>query len=185
MAEETNNLQDDELIDEENVNQNETSSQTAVADDKTAEYLAGWQRALADYKNLQEKSKFQATLSSEMARASVFSDLAPVIDNFTAALTHVPEENKNNDWVIGLGHVKQQLLDVCRQHGLELIDKVDVEFDPTIHEAISYQPSELAAGQVVTIVAVGMRLGEKVIRPARVIVSSEPKNYFCYLLLII
>lgn len=182
MNDDTNNLNEDEVIDQTTTDvvaddvEPSTDAVESNAPDKASEYLAGWQRALADYKNLQEKSKFQAALSSEMARASVFSDLAAVIDNFSSALTHVPEENKKDDWVVGLSHVKQQLLEVCRQHGLELIDAVDVEFDPNIHEAISYQPSDRSAGQVVSVVAIGMRMGERIIRPAKVVVAAGPSK---------
>lgn len=171
------NNQQDDVLDEEILNSQIENEVTAeCSGDKSAEYLAGWQRALADYKNLQEKSKFQSVLASEMAKSAVFSDIIPIIDNFNVALTHVPDENKNADWVIGLFHVKQQLLDLCKRHGLDVIDETDINFDPNIHEAISYQPSDGEADKVLTIASLGLKLGDRVIRPAKVIVSSNIEN---------
>jgi molecular chaperone GrpE len=144
----------------------------ATAQAKAEEYLAGWQRALADYQNLQLKSKQQTALTSELTRAAIFSDLTPIIDNFNKALVHVPDSDKNSDWVIGLSHIKQQLIGVCQQHGLELIIESQIDFDPNIHEAIGYQPSDQGANKVIEVVAVGLRLGERIIKPAKVIVST-------------
>lgn len=145
-------------------------------DDKASEYLAGWQRALADYKNLQERMTVQSAITTDVIKAMIFTDLIPVLDNFSAGLSHVPEDRKNDDWVVGLFHVKQQLLDTCRKHGLELIDQVDVDFDPNIHEAVSHEPSDKPPGQVLNVVSVGLRLADKVIRPAKVIIASEAKS---------
>lgn len=175
MDDQTNNANNqsdvEEILDEQTSNQDQEEG-----DDKAAEYLAGWQRALADYKNLQEKSKFQSSLTTELTKAAIFADIMPIIDNFNIALTHVPEDKKTDDWVVGLFHVKQQLLDLCKQHSLELIAETDIEFDPNIHEAVAYQPSEKPPDTVINIVSAGARLGDRVVKPAKVIVASKLSN---------
>ncbi len=177
MDDQTNkNIEQDDINDNLLNDQEVESVVTDQSDDKSAEYLAGWQRALADYKNLQEKTKYQSTLASDMAKSAVFTDIVPIIDNFNSALMHVPEESKTADWVVGLFHVKQQLLDLCKRYGFEVIDEIGINFDPKIHEAISYQPSDEEADKVIAIASLGLSFGDRIIRPAKVIVSANINN---------
>lgn len=67
--------------------------------------------------------------------------------------------------------VEQSLRNALRKEGLVEIE-TDGEFDPHVHEALLSQPSEAEEGAVVEVIQKGYRLGDRVLRPARVVVSS-------------
>jgi molecular chaperone GrpE len=70
--------------------------------------------------------------------------------------------------------VTRSFADVLRKEGLEEIP-TDGKFDPHVHEALLSQPSEGEEGSVIEVLQKGYRLGDRVIRPARVVISSAPK----------
>ncbi len=148
---------------------------------QAGEYLLGWQRCQADFENYK---KMQAEKQSEMikyASSNVILQVIPVLDNFHASTNHVPEDQKGNPWVTGIMYIQKQLEQVLADNGVETIDpKVGDEFDPEMHEAVSdsNKPKEHAnssnfekAGTISKVVLRGYKLGERVIRAARVIVE--------------
>lgn len=145
------------------------------------EYLHDLQRLQADFANYKKRQQeSQKELSGYLIERLVL-DLIPVLDNFRMATNHVPEGSKSDPWVVGIQYIEKQLEDVLTANGMQVIEvKEGDAFDPSIHEAISDEQSteeaesQEEAPQMQTVAKVlqkGYRIGDKVIRPAKVSVK--------------
>ncbi|MEI6511433.1 MAG: nucleotide exchange factor GrpE [Candidatus Uhrbacteria bacterium] len=145
-------------------------------EDKAAEYLAGWKRALADYDNLKKEQGRERVEMRAAATADAASRIIPVIDNFDTAVKFVPEgiDAKLKNWLMGILFVQTQLDEVLLQMGVEPFGEVGDPFDANLHDAVGERADEkVAANAIVEVVARGWKLGSKVIRPAKVIVQAS------------
>lgn len=138
---------------------------------KCEEYLSGWQRAKADYENFKKETDKRMGDLTSFAKAGILSDLIPILDNFTKATSHVPEDQKNADWVVGVFHIQKQLEDFLANNGLEKIKTVGEKFDHNLHEAVGKKTSE-QKDIIIKEVSSGYILNDKVIIPAKVIVGE-------------
>ena len=140
--------------------------------EKCEEYLSGWKRALADYDNLQkdlarEKESTRLYLVEELA-----DKLIPITDHFSEAMKHVPEDAL--DWLDGIKMIKKQMMGVLESLECYPIDPVRKKFDPNEHEAIGSEKRKDSDDQIILeVVERGWKLGNKVIRPAKVIINKK------------
>lgn len=132
-------------------------------------YLAGWQRAQADYENLKRESAARNGQLSEMILEGMLMEMLPTLDSLQMALAHAPAEPK--EWVEGIRHIERHFQDSFRQFGIEIVDAMGKPFDPACMEAIGEIETE-KEGEVVEVKQAGYRIGEKCLRPAKVIVSK-------------
>ncbi len=140
---------------------------------KADEYLAGWKRAKADYQNLEKEYAHRMASMAEYAAADIIAAFMPVIDNFELALLHLPEDVKNSEWAKGLFQVQKERDEMLATLGIERIQTVGKHFDPHRHEAVGHEPSEdVPEGHIIKEVQVGFKMKDRLIRPARVIVSK-------------
>jgi len=134
------------------------------------EYLDALQRLKAEFDNYRKRAARDQ--SDLVARASerLVKALVPVLDDLERALEAAAdhEEAKLED---GVRLVHRALADALAKEGLVEIDTTGA-FDPHTQEALLAQPSEAAEGSVVQVLQKGYRLGDHVLRPARVVVSS-------------
>ncbi len=149
---------------------------------KAEEYLNDLKRTQADFENYKKRqAESQKELGGYLIEKLVL-DIVPVLDNFRSATMHVPPEQKDSPWVVGIQYIEKQLEDVVKSNGVEVIEvNVGDAFDPTIHEAVSSEsgtveaeggePVEPENHTVVKVLQKGFKLGGKVIRPAKVTVS--------------
>lgn len=143
-------------------------------DDKAAEYLAGWKRALADYDNLK---KDLARERNELRRSAIegaAESFLPVLEHFDAAVRFVPEfEGKEKNWAQGVLHIRRELEEAMKSLGVEPFGQVGEPFDPAKHEASGERVEEgKAPNTIVEVLRQGWKMGERVIRPAKVIISE-------------
>lgn len=142
---------------------------------KEAEYLDGWQRALAELANARKRFERERDQAYTNAKVGIFLQLIPVIDDFERAFESVPEEQPGLDWAEGIRLIHQKFARLLEQEGIEPIDAVGNPFDPFLHEAVTHEPSdEVPAGEVIACLRKGYRLGERVLRPSMVRVSAGP-----------
>ncbi len=134
------------------------------------EYLEALQRTAAEFDNY--RKRVQRLEESLVARAGerLVRELLPVLDDLERALeaARAHEEAKLEE---GVALVHRSLADLLRKEGLHEIE-TDGRFDPHVHEALLAQPSEAESGAVVEVLQKGYRLGDRVLRPARVIVAE-------------
>ncbi|HEY8773469.1 MAG TPA: nucleotide exchange factor GrpE [Gaiellaceae bacterium] len=135
------------------------------------EYLDSLQRLKAEFDNYRKRAAREQESLSSRASESLLKELLPVLDDLERALA-AAEHHEEAELEDGVRLVHRALLDVMRKHGLELIE-TDGAFDPHVHEALLAQPVEDAEpGSVVQVLQKGYRLGDRVLRPARVVVAE-------------
>lgn len=151
-----------------------------AATDETAELKARIEsledsllRAKADFQNLQRRSAAERSEAIRYANADLLKSLLNVLDDFDRSMD-AAEVSDNKDAVIdGVRLVHDNLMKALKDAGLEQVDALGQPFDPNIHEALLQQPTDdFPPGTVVDQVARGYRLRDRVLRPARVIVSK-------------
>ncbi|MFA4871642.1 MAG: nucleotide exchange factor GrpE [Patescibacteria group bacterium] len=152
-----------------------TEAQTKLLEAKqeATENLAGWQRAQADYANFKKEIEKRQKDIIEFANAAFISELLPIYSHFKLALKHIPEDQQNLDWVIGLKHIQKQFQELLKKYDIKEIKTVGEKFDHNLHEAIVHKEKEgFEADLIFEEVQPGYMLGGKVIMPARVKVAK-------------
>lgn len=138
-----------------------------------AEYLDGWQRARADYANLQKTSEEDKKRFKALFAERFVEDLIPVVDSFSMAMANKEAwEKVEPAWRTGVEYIYNQLMSALSEHDLRLFGEIGDTFDPTRHEAVSEESTDEASQdhKVAKVIQRGFMLGESVLRPARVVV---------------
>jgi molecular chaperone GrpE len=143
----------------------------AEAEAKRDEYLADLQRLAAEYENYRKRAVRDQERLVAHAHERLVRELLPVLDDLERTL-EAAERHEEAALVDGVRLVEQSLRKALEKEGLHEIDTEGV-FDPHVHEALLARADDNAqAGEVVEVVQRGYRLGDKVVRPARVIVAE-------------
>jgi len=138
---------------------------------KAAENLAGWQRCKADSINARRDALHAAQRAAEREKELFVHDLLPALDAFDMATQGESWDALADEYKTGMGHIYNQLLSVIEKHGIKRFGKSGDVFDPRLHEAV--HEIDDGTGESHTIFKVlrhGYQDGERVIRPAQVII---------------
>lgn len=136
-----------------------------------AEYLAGWQRAKADFINREKELSGEFARAMQVGEERVIREMLRVLDSFEMAFANKSAwEAVDKNWRHGVEYIYSQLLDVLEQFGITPIKALGETFDPARHESIgNVEVSEKERdGKIAEIVSPGYLLREKVFRPVRV-----------------
>jgi molecular chaperone GrpE len=147
---------------------------TAKAE-KADEYLGLAQRTKADFENYRKRSIREAALAQERGIAKLAKELLPAMDNLDRALTAIETHTEDNHEQLasGIKLVHADVISALNRAGIESFSPVGEPFDPQWHEAVAQQPLEGAVpGTVAEVYQRGYKLGETVLRPARVLVAA-------------
>ncbi|HEX4717612.1 MAG TPA: nucleotide exchange factor GrpE [Thermoleophilaceae bacterium] len=148
----------------------EAASDDAAGSDDAARYLELAQRTQAELENLRKRAARDIAQAGQRAKANLVRELLPVVDNLERALaTANPEEDHLAE---GVRLVHVELVNTLERNGIKAFDPAGEPFDPNVHEAISMREGDNGSGLVLDVVEKGYKLGDNVIRPARVVVSS-------------
>jgi molecular chaperone GrpE len=140
---------------------------------KADEYLSLAQRKQAEFENFRRRAARDTAAASERGATRLAKELLPAVDNLERALEHAPGDADEHGFVAGIRHVHSDLVAALRRAGIEQYSPYGEPFDPTLHEAVAQQPIEGAEpGTVVEVYQRGYRVGETVVRPARVVVAG-------------
>lgn len=146
----------------------------AEAESLAAEYLAGWQRAKADFANYKKDEIQRFEEFTKYSSADMIKEFINVLDSFDLAIASL---EKNGAVEKGVYMIRSQIEDLLKRRGLEKIEvAIGSDFDPNIAEAVAETESEKLPGKIVEIVEPGYMLYEKILRPARVIVGKIIKQ---------
>lgn len=140
------------------------------------EYLAGWQRAKADFINYKKEEIARFEEVAKYGTEALIEDLIGILDNFDLGLRVLEKAGPVEK---GIYMIRSQLSDILKKRGAERISvKVGDKFDPAIAEAIAEIESDKPPGTILEEIEQGWRLHDKILRPARVKVSkgSTPKS---------
>jgi molecular chaperone GrpE len=140
------------------------------AETKRAEYLGDLKRVAAEFENYRKRvARDQESLVAR-AHERLVKDLLPVVDDLERALV-AAAEHEEAKLEEGVRLVHRELAGILAREGLAEIE-TDGRFDPHVHEALLAQPSDKEEGSVIEVIQKGYRLGDRVLRPARVVVAG-------------
>src|SRR6266436_6210283 len=142
---------------------------------KTEECLDLLRRTQADFVNYRRRMSQEQAEGRIAAQIALLSRLLPVLDDFGRALGAAPPELATHPWVQGLFLVARRLTTVLDQLGVQQIGAPGEPFDPRWHEAITTEArADVPEGTILQVAQPGYVLGERVIRPAQVVVARAP-----------
>jgi len=157
------------------------------------------QRLAAEFDNFRKRNAREQAAFAERANERLVKELIPILDDLGRALEAASEHEEAakgpvrgsgpvegvrgnrevpptaDDVVDGVRLVHRSLADLLQKQGLTEIE-TDAKFDPHVHEALLSQPSDAEEGSVIEVVQKGYRLGDKVLRPARVVIAAGPEG---------
>jgi molecular chaperone GrpE len=148
----------------------ELEERIALLERERDEYLDDLKRVAADFDNYRKRALRDQEALVARAHERLVKELLPVLDDLERALV-AAEEHEEAKLEDGVRLVHRELRDALSKEGLVEIDSAG-EFDPHVHEALLTQPSEEDDGAILQVIQKGYRLGDRVLRPARVVVSQ-------------
>ena len=132
-------------------------------------------RSQADFENYKKRCAREKEEAIKYANNSLLQRLVAVIDNFELGLAAAKEQGQQSPIYSGMVLVQKQLNDLLAENGLEPIEAEGKPFDPNLHEAIAHEPGDaVPEGTVLRQVSRGYRIKDRLLRPAKVVVSSGP-----------
>jgi molecular chaperone GrpE len=137
---------------------------------KAKSYMANWQRAAADYQNYKRRVEDERQETARLSNAAFVINLLPLLDDLERALTNVDANLAGLTWVDGIRLIHRKFQALLEMSGVQEIDADGAMFDPSRHEAVSQGPGE--ENKVIAVVQKGYKLGDRVIRPAMVVVGN-------------
>jgi molecular chaperone GrpE len=176
MSEEarTEEARTEEQLQEESAEAAEETSleeRLAAAEARAQEHLADLQRVAADFDNYKKRAMRERDQLVSRAAERLVKELLPVLDDLERAL-EAANEHEEAKLEEGVRLVHRALADALAKEGLTEIE-TEGAFDPHVHEALLSQPGDGAeSGSVLQVLQKGYRLGERVLRPSRVIVAE-------------
>lgn len=138
--------------------------------EKAQAYMNNWQRTAADFQNYKRRVEEERGEMARFANAALVINLLPMLDDLERALATVDSALAGLTWVDGIRLIHRKFQAVLEMAGIQEIDADGHTFDPAMHEAIAQQPGE--ESKVLSVVQKGYRLGDRVVRPAMVIVGN-------------
>jgi len=155
------------------------------------EYLAGWQRARADFLNYKKEEIERIEEILKYADVGLILKILPILDNFEIAEKKLPENLKTDVNVKGILQIKNQILEFLKNQGVEEIKAVGEAFDPNLHEVMeeiepAFAPAsaeatagkkategkEIKSGVIIEEIQKGYKINGRLLRPAKVKVTK-------------
>jgi molecular chaperone GrpE len=131
-----------------------------------------WLRAAADLENTRKRTKREIEDAKFDAKNKVLKEMLPVVDNLERAIEHAGGGGEKNPIVEGVQLVLRQFTTAFERLEVTAVDAMNQPFDPNLHEAISQQESDQPPGTVVQVLQRGYRIGDRLLRPALVVVAK-------------
>jgi molecular chaperone GrpE len=148
-----------------------------AAEQERDEFKDKFLRSRADFDNYQKRTSRELAQERRFAHAGLALDLLPVLDNFDRATEAAKQAGETGPLVQGVAMVRAQILDLLRRHGITPIEAAGKSFDPNLHEAVMQKPTaEVPPNTVVGVLEQGFLIHDRVLRPAKVIVSAPMSN---------
>lgn len=135
------------------------------------EYLTGWQKERAEFSNYKKQEDDRRTMFSEAVRERILTRFLTVIDSFNMAFANKEAWEKiDENWRKGVEYIYSQMNSIFEEYGIKPVGEEGESFDPNIHQSIDVVETteKELEHKVAMIIQKGYKLGERVIRPARV-----------------
>ena len=131
-----------------------------------------WKRTAADFDNFRKRALREREELVTLANERLVKDLLPILDDLERAL-EAAAQHQEAQLEEGVRLTHRALAALLERNGVKEIE-TGAMFDPHVHEALLTQPSEAEEGSVIDVVQKGYTLGDRVVRPARVVVAAAP-----------
>jgi molecular chaperone GrpE len=135
-----------------------------------------YMRLQAEVENLRRRWEQRYTTELAEARHAILRDMLPLADHLELAMRHseMVEGEQAQDFVSNIATTRQAFLETLRRYGVEPIGAEGQTFDPNLHEAVGQvHDANVPEGAIAQVVQTGYRAGDKLVRPARVLVSGQ------------
>lgn len=135
------------------------------------EYLIGWQKERADFANYKKQEEDRRSMFSESMRERILSRFLIVMDSFNSAFSNKESwEKVDLSWRKGIEYIYSQMNTIFEEYGVKAIGEIGEVFDPNIHEPVEMLITDNKENdhKISLIIQKGYKLGERVLRPARV-----------------
>lgn len=152
---------------------NDALDPLAEAEQRAASLKDQLLRMAADFDNFRKRSRREIEDASQNGRESLLKELLPVFDNLERATAHADASGDIKAFASGLDMVVRQFQDTLKKLGVERVVSVGNPFDPNVHEAIQQiETADVQPGHVAAEIQGGYRNGDRLIRPALVVVAK-------------
>ncbi len=138
--------------------------------EKAAGYLAGWQRAQADFVNYKRRCEQEKVEIGSVANSTLICTLLPIFDDMERAFASIPPDIATHSWIEGIKLIERKWRSCLEAQGLSPIKALGEPFDPRLHEAVTQVKGK--EGIVVREVEKGYKFHDRVIRPSKVVVGN-------------
>ena len=129
-------------------------------------------RTLADFDNFRKRTRREVSDAERIAREDLLRELLPVFDNLERASQHAVGSTDFQSLADGIQIVMRQFADTLAKLGVERVATVGLPFDPAVHEAVQQvESADLPPGSIAQELLAGYHVGERLIRPAMVVVA--------------
>ena len=152
----------------------ESGDEVAALQAQRDELFDRLQRLAAEFDNFRKRNARENAALTERANERLVKELIPILDDLGRAL-EAATEHEEAKLEEGVRLVHRSLADLLTKEGLAEIE-TDGKFDPHVHEALLSQPSDAEEGSVIEVVQKGYKLGDKVLRPARVVIAGPSED---------
>ena len=162
----------EEHVEQEEAQAEEGVDQLGALQAERDELFDRLQRLAAEFDNYRKRSAREQAVQATRANERLVKELLPILDDLERALS-AAEQHEEAQLEEGVRLVHRSLASLLERQGVKEI-ATEGKFDPHVHEALLTQPSEAEEGSVIDVVQKGYKLGERVVRPARVVVAAPP-----------
>jgi molecular chaperone GrpE len=131
-------------------------------------------RTAADLENFRKRQRRELDDARFEAKGKVLKEMLPVVDNLERAIEHATQQAGSSPIIEGVQLVLRQFLSAFERLEVTPIEAAGQPFDPNLHEAISQAESDQPPGTVVQVLQRGYRSGDRLLRPALVVVAKAP-----------
>ena len=131
------------------------------------------QRTQADFVNYKKRVEQEKITIIEQASSRVIKKFLEILDDFELAINTIEElDQSNTSWIEGINLIQKKILALLESENVKKMETQNVEFDPTLHEAIGKEASTLPEGTIIRVIKNGYTQKEGLLRPAQVILST-------------
>ena len=143
------------------------------SEQKVEELTDRLKRTMAEFDNFRKRTEKEKAAMFEVGAKSVIEKMLPVIDNFERGLAAVPEDKKEDAFVVGMDKIYKQFLTTLEEAGVKPIEAVGQEFDPNFHNAVMHvEDEELGENIVAEELQKGYMYRDAVVRHSMVKVAN-------------
>ena len=173
--------QDEATVDEQEAETAESDAEgEELEEDATEEdeepgadvYKDRWMRLAAEFDNYKKRTLRERDALVQSANVGLIRDLLPIVDSVDRATAHAGGDTESEAFKEGIRMIMEELPKLLSNRGLSEIEAAGQPFDPNLHEALMQVASDHEAGTIAEVIERGYRLGDQVLRHAKVVVSQ-------------